>query len=64
MDESGHTTVQSTQKVIASRGKKQVCAITSAERGVQCTVVCCTSSAGRLSPCCNVPLKTMEARAG
>jgi hypothetical protein len=50
MDESGLTTVQSTQKVIALKGKKQVGAITSAERGVHCTVVCCMSSAGTFIP--------------
>lgn len=50
MDESGLSTVQSTQKIIAMKGKKQVGAITSAERGVHCTVVCCMSSAGNFIP--------------
>jgi len=40
MDESGLNTVQSTQKIVALKGKKQVGAISSAERGVHCTVVC------------------------
>ena len=50
MDESGVNTVQSTQKVLALKGKKQVGSITSAERGVHCTIVCCMSSAGTFIP--------------
>ena len=50
MDESGLNTVQSTQKVIALCGKKQVGAISSAERGVHCMIVCCMSSAGTFIP--------------
>lgn len=50
MDESALNTVQTTQKVIAMKGKKQVGAVTSAERGVHCTVVCCMCSAGNFIP--------------
>lgn len=50
MDESGITTVQSPQRIIAQKGKKQVGAITSAERGVHCTVVCCMGSSGNFIP--------------
>jgi len=45
VDESGLNTVQSMQKIVALGGRKQVGAVTSAERGIHCTVVCCTSSA-------------------
>ena len=51
MDESSLNTVQSTtQKVLALKGKKQVGYITSAERSVHCTIVCCMSSAGTFIP--------------
>ena len=50
MDESGLSTVKSTQKIVALKGKNQVGAITSAERGVHCTVVCCVSSAETFIP--------------
>ena len=53
MDESSLNTVQSrptAQKVVALKGKKQVGYITSAERGVHCTIVCCMSSAGTFIP--------------
>ena len=50
MDESGLSTVQKCQKIIACRGKKQVGACTSAERGVHCTVVCCMNSVGMFIP--------------
>ena len=39
MDASRLTTVQKLQKVLALKGKQQVGAITSAERGVNTTVV-------------------------
>lgn len=50
MDETGLTTVQKTQKIIAKKGKKQVGAITSAERGIHTTAVVCVSSAGNFVP--------------
>lgn len=50
MDETKLTTVQRTQKIIAKRGKKQVGAITSAERGVHTTGVVCMSSSGNFIP--------------
>ena len=65
MDESGLNTVQSTQKVIALKGKKQVGAITSAERGVHCTVVCCMSSSGTfIPPAVIFPRKRWKAELG
>lgn len=50
MDESALTTVQVPPKVFAKKGKKQVGAITSAERGVHTTVVACMSSGGTYVP--------------
>lgn len=50
MDESALTTVQVPPKVFAQKGKKQVGAVTSAERGVHTTVVICMSSGGMYVP--------------
>lgn len=49
-DESGLSTVQRPQKVFATAGRKQVGAITSAERGSHVTVVCAMSSNGNYIP--------------
>lgn len=50
VDESGLSTVQKTQKIFATKGRKQVGAITSAERGVHTTVVCCMNPLGFYIP--------------
>ena len=51
VDESGYSTVQTRkQKIIAKRGKRQVWGITSGERGVLITVVCCVKAAGFYIP--------------
>ncbi|XP_068907656.1 uncharacterized protein [Tenebrio molitor] len=51
MDESGIQTVPSKlSKVVAHRGRKQVGALTSAERGQNVTVVLCMSAAGYFIP--------------
>lgn len=50
MDESGLSSVQKPQKIFASKGRKQVGAITSAERGTHTTVVCCMSALGVFIP--------------
>lgn len=51
VDESGFSTVQKRcQKVVAAKGKKQVAGISSGERGVNSTVVCCCSAAGQYIP--------------
>ena len=51
MDETGLTTVQSKpSSIVAQRGKKQVGALTSAERGKLCTVEICMSAAGQFIP--------------
>lgn len=49
-DESGLSKVQRPQKVFATTGRKQVGAITSAERGSHVTVVCAMSSNGNYVP--------------
>ena len=50
VDESALTSVQKPQKLLATKGKKQVGAITSAEKGQHVTVVCCMSSTGTFLP--------------
>ncbi|XP_030753970.1 uncharacterized protein LOC115880815 [Sitophilus oryzae] len=48
VDESGFSTVQKRcQKVLAKKGKSQVGVLSSGERGVNTTFVCCTSAAGQ-----------------
>ena len=51
MDESGISVVQkSCQKVIGLKGKHQIGSISSAERGINTTVVCCNNAAGQYVP--------------
>lgn len=51
VDETGFSTVQKRcQKVLAMKGKRQVGAIASGERGVNTTIVCCTSASGMYVP--------------
>lgn len=51
VDETGITTVQGRQsKIIALRGRKQVGALTSAERGTLSTAVICMSATGNFIP--------------
>lgn len=50
MDESTLTTVQKPSKILASKGKKQVGALTSSERGQHVTIVACVSSVGHYIP--------------
>ena len=50
MDETGHSTVQTPSKVISLKGKKQVGAVTSAERGTNSTGVYCHSATGHFIP--------------
>lgn len=49
-DESGLSTVQKPQKILATTGRKQVGVITSAERGTNTTVVCCVNAVGTFVP--------------
>ncbi|KAJ8352537.1 hypothetical protein SKAU_G00240130 [Synaphobranchus kaupii] len=46
VDETGVTTVQAPKQVVAEKGKKQVGAITSAERGELVTAVCAANATG------------------
>ena len=50
MDESGFNTVQKPPKVLAEKGKRTVAVLTSAERGINVAVVCCTSATGQFVP--------------
>lgn len=50
MDESAMTTVQVPPKVFAKKGKRQVGAITSAERSIHATIVACINSGGSYVP--------------
>lgn len=51
VDETGITTVQSKHpRVISLKGKKQVCALTAAERGALVTIVFCMNAAGGFVP--------------
>ncbi|KAL8585211.1 hypothetical protein ACOMHN_013226 [Nucella lapillus] len=50
MDETGHSTVQTPSKVISTKGKRQVGAATSAERGTNTTGVYCDSATGHFIP--------------
>ncbi|XP_064595954.1 uncharacterized protein LOC135462656 [Liolophura sinensis] len=50
LDETGCTTVQNPGKVVASKGKKQVGSVTSAERGELVTLEYAISAAGNIVP--------------
>lgn len=50
LDETGITTVQNPGKVIAEKGKKQIGAITSAERGTLVTMCLAVSAVGNAIP--------------
>lgn len=49
-DETGVTTVQKTEKIIAPKGQKRVGAVTSWERGKNVTVICAMSASGLFIP--------------
>ena len=49
-DDTGMSTVQQPSKVLATKGKHQVGALTGAERGKNITVVCCMSATGHYIP--------------
>ena len=50
MDESGVTVVNNVSKVIGRKGKHQIGAITSMERGQNITIICCMSATGHYVP--------------
>ncbi|CAK1598648.1 unnamed protein product [Parnassius mnemosyne] len=61
VDESALSTVQRPQKVFATTGRKQVGALTSAEKGSHLTIVCCMSANGHfIPPCLIYPRKNMK----
>jgi hypothetical protein len=61
MDETGLTTVQKPQKILATKGRKQIGCLCSAERGSNVTVVCCTNAIGAFIPPCMIfPRKNMK----
>lgn len=61
VDESALSTVQRPQKVFATTGRKQVGALTSAEKGSHVTIVCCMSANGHfIPPCLIYPRKNMK----
>lgn len=60
VDESGLSTVQRPQKILATVGRKQVGAITSAERGSNVTVVCCMNTGSHVPPFMIFPRKNMK----
>ncbi|KAJ8935831.1 hypothetical protein NQ314_012625 [Rhamnusium bicolor] len=50
VDETGITTVQQPLKILAPKGVKQIGGMTSAERGVLVTMICCINAAGNTVP--------------
>lgn len=61
VDETGVTTVQKLPKVLALKGKKQVGGLTSAERGVNVTLVAAMSASGNfLAPAFIFPRKRIK----
>lgn len=50
VDETGITTVQETEKIIAPKGQKRVGSVTSWERGKTVTVICAMSASGSFVP--------------
>lgn len=50
LDETGTTTVQKPQKVLGVKGQKQICKVTSGERGVLVTTCCIVNAAGNFLP--------------
>jgi len=60
MDESGITNVHTPAKVVASKGRRQISKVTSAEKGRTVTVVCCMSAGGSFIPPMMIfPMKRM-----
>jgi len=50
VDESGFSCVQKPKRIVATKGKKNVGALTSGEKGRTITVVCCVSATGTYIP--------------
>lgn len=63
LDETGTTTVQKPQKVLGRKGQKNICKVTSQERGVLCTTCCIISAGGiALPPVIIYPRKNINPR--
>ena len=61
-DDAGMSTVHKPSKVLGSKGKHQIGALTSAERGRNVTVACCMSATGQfVPPAFLFPRKRMKA---
>jgi hypothetical protein len=61
-DETGVSTVHQPSKILAKKGKHQIGALTSGERGRNITVVCCVSATGHYVPPAFIfPRKRMKA---
>ena len=61
-DETGMSTVHKPSRILGRKGKHQIGALTSAERGRNVTVVCCMSATGQfLPPAFLFPRKRMKA---
>lgn len=61
-DETGMSTVHQPSRILAMKGKHQIGALTSAERGKNITVVCCVSATGHFVPPAFIfPRKRMKA---
>lgn len=50
LDETGTTTVQKPQRVVGPKGHKNLCKVTSGEKGTLCTFCCIISAAGQALP--------------
>ncbi|KAK0133684.1 hypothetical protein N1851_030819 [Merluccius polli] len=50
MDEVGVQNVQTPNKIVGTKGKRQVARVTSAERGFTVTAACCMNAAGQFVP--------------
>lgn len=50
VDETGLSTVHKPSKILAHKGKHQVGAVTSGERGINTTCICCMNAAGEFIP--------------
>lgn len=65
LDETGTTTVQKPHKVIALKGHRNLCKVTSGEKGVLCTTCCIISAGGQaLPPVIIFPRKKVNPRMG
>lgn len=63
LDETGTTTVQKPQRILGPKGHKNLCKVTSAEKGTLCTTCCIISAGGHaLPPAIIFPRKNVNPR--